>query len=95
MAAAPTGGWQAAKSDVEDCDVSLMTQAFLIETYGPRLGIEHLSKVLGFAPNTIYNQVAKKVFPIATYLDAGQRWADYRDVAQYLDDCRARATTPA
>lgn len=74
--------------------MSLMTQAYLLEAYGPRLGVEQLGKVLGMKANTIYNQVAKKAFPIKTYLDAGQRWADYRDVAQYLDECRDRAATP-
>ena len=43
----------------------------------------------------LYNHVAKDTFKIPTYLDGGQRWSDYRDVAEYLDSCRGRATKPA
>lgn len=75
--------------------MSLLTQAYLLETYGPRLTIEKLGKVLDIATNTIHNQLARKAFPIKTYLDAGRRWADYRDVAAYLDECRAGADSLA
>jgi hypothetical protein len=75
--------------------MSIITQAFVAETYGLRLSVEKLAKVLDIAPNTIYNQVAKKTFPVKTYLDGGQRWADYRDVAAYLDECRERAAIRA
>jgi hypothetical protein len=75
--------------------VSLLTQAYLLETYGPRLTVEKLAKVLDIATNTIHNQLARKAFPIRTYLDAGRRWADYRDVAAYLDECRAGADSLA
>jgi predicted DNA-binding transcriptional regulator AlpA len=75
--------------------MSLMTQAIVAETYGLRLTMDQLAKALGIARNTIYNHVAKGTFTIPTYLDGGQRWADYRDVAAYLDACRDRATMPA
>lgn len=61
--------------------MSLMTQAYLLEKYGPRLAIEHLAEVLGMAKGTIYNQISAQTFPVPTYVDAKQRWADYRDVA--------------
>ena len=74
--------------------MSLLTQAYLLETYGPRLTVEKLAAVLDIATNTIHNQLAKKTFPVKTYLDGGRRWADYRDVAAYLDACRDRAGSP-
>ena len=74
---------------------SLMTQAIVAETYGLRLTMDQLAKALGIARNTIYNNVAKGTFNLPTYLDGGQRWADYRDVAAYLDAGRGRATMQA
>lgn len=71
--------------------MSLMTQAYLLERYGPRLGIQQLVEVLGMAERTIYNAISAKTFPVPTYVDGGRRWADYRDVATYLDECRAKA----
>lgn len=71
--------------------MSLLAQAFLLEQYGPRLSIEQLATVLHLSKNTIYNQVAAGTFAVPTYLDGGKRFADFRDVAGYLDACRARA----
>lgn len=73
--------------------MSLITQAYLVEKFGLRLNVEQLGQVLDLAPNTIYNQVAKKTFVVPTYLDGGKRFADYRDVANYLDKCRLLAQT--
>lgn len=72
--------------------MSLMTQAYLLEKYGPRLNVEQLANVLGMAKGTIYNQISAQTFPVPTYVDQKQRWADYRDVASYLDDCRGKST---
>lgn len=71
--------------------MSLMTQAYLLETYGLRLGLDDLAQVLGMSKSTIYNQISAHSFPVRTYVDAGKRWADYRDVADYLDECRKQA----
>ena len=71
--------------------MSIMTQAFVAEKYGLRLTVDQLADVMGIARNTIYNQLAKGEFKVATYMDGGKRWCDYRDVATYLDDCRSRA----
>lgn len=71
--------------------MSLLAQAFLLEQYGPRLSLEQLAEVLHRAKNTIYNQVSKGTFEIPTYLDGGKRFADFRDVAEYLDACRSRS----
>jgi predicted DNA-binding transcriptional regulator AlpA len=72
--------------------MSLLTQAYLIERYGPRLNVEQLSEVLGMPSGTIYNKVSAGDLELPTYVDGKRRWADYRDVATYLDSCRAKAT---
>ena len=71
--------------------MSLLTQAYLLEQYGPRLSVDQLAKVLDRKSTTIYNQVSAGSFEIPTYLDGARRFSDYRDVAAYLDACRARA----
>ena len=71
--------------------MSLLAQAFLLEQYGPRLSIEQLAAVLHLARSTIYNQIAAGTFAVPTYVDGGKRFADFRDVAAYLDECRVRA----
>ena len=64
----------------------------MTEKYGrARLTMDELAAELGWARNTVYNQVSAGTFPVATYVDGGRRWADVRDVASYLDACRARA----
>ena len=75
--------------------MSLLTQAIVAEKYGLRLTVEQLGECIGLARNTIYNKLAKGEFKITTYLDGGQRFCDYRDVATYLDECRARAKLDA
>jgi hypothetical protein len=74
---------------------SLLTQALVAETYGLRLNIDQLSKALGLTKGAIHNQISAGTFQIATYLDGGKRWADYRDVAEHFDNCRRAAKTTA
>jgi hypothetical protein len=76
-------------------DGSLITRAFIFERYGPRLSVAELAELLKLARGTILNQISAERFPIATYVDAGQRWADYRDVAAHFDACRGRAREAA
>lgn len=71
--------------------MSFLTQAYLLEKYGPRLSMKQLAEVLGVAVNTIYNQRASGTLAVKVYED-GQLWCDYRDAAAYLDQCRERAT---
>lgn len=75
--------------------MSLLSQAIIAERYGLRLTLDQLADALTMSKNTIYNQVSAGTFPVPTYLDGNKRFADYRDVATYLDACRARATTQA
>lgn len=69
--------------------MSLLHEVLVAEKYGLRLTVEQLADALGLARNTIYNQLAKGTFGIKTYLDGGKRFADYRDLAAYLDQQRA------
>lgn len=74
---------------------SLVTQMFIADRYGLRLNIEQLASVLGLSKGAIYNQISSGSSPIITYVDGGKRWADYRDVAEHLDQCRAAARAAA
>lgn len=75
--------------------MSLLSQAIIAERYGLRLSLDQLAEALDMSKNTIYNQVSAGTFPVPTYVDGKKRYADYRDVASYLDSCRERATTQA
>lgn len=71
--------------------MSLLTQAYFLEKYGPRLDVKQLAEELGVEPKTVQNQVSAKTFQIPTYVDQGKRWADARDVAAHFDAMRALA----
>jgi hypothetical protein len=75
--------------------MSLMLTAYLLERYGPRLGTDELAQVLGIAPRTLENKLYRGEVPLPTYKDQGKVWADCRDVAEYLDECRKRAKEEA
>ncbi|MES2603553.1 MAG: hypothetical protein V4603_01380 [Pseudomonadota bacterium] len=68
--------------------MSLLSQAYIVERYGLRLNVIQLAEVLGITKSSLYNQFSAGTCPIKTYLDCGKRWADFRDVADYLDHCR-------
>ena len=69
--------------------MSLLHEAIVAEKYGLRLTVEQLGSAICLAPQTIYNQIAKGVFRVPTYVDGGKRYCDYRDLAAYLDSRRA------
>ncbi len=71
--------------------MSLMIQAHLLDRYGPRLDAEALGKVLGIETKTVQNKIAANTLGIKTYVDGSKRWADVRDVADYLDSLRVVA----
>ena len=76
--------------------MSLLTEAFLLERYkSPRLTMIQLAEVLRYkSRSTIYNKINDGTFPIPTYKgENGGRYADARDVAEYLDRCREEAKT--
>lgn len=74
--------------------MSFLTQAYLLDRYGPRLSMAELAHELGWALKTVQNHAAAGKLPIPTQRDAGGRWADYRDVAEYFDSVRP-SRTPA
>ncbi len=75
--------------------MSLLHEAIIAEKYGLRLTVDQIADALGLARNTIYNQIAQGTFKVKTYVDGGKRYADYRDLAAYLDAVSGRATTQA
>lgn len=64
---------------------SLVSQMVVFERYGARLDAGGLSELLQVSRGTVLNQISAGRFPIPTYVDGGRRWADFRDVAAYLD----------
>lgn len=56
-----------------------------------RLNLEEVAAELGLARNTLYNLIGSGEFPVPTYLANGRRYADVRDVGEYLDQCRDEA----
>jgi hypothetical protein len=72
--------------------MSLITQAFIVEKYGLRLNVDQLADILGVTKPALYNQFSAGTCPVKTYVENKKRWADYRDVAEYLDECRTIAT---
>lgn len=75
--------------------MSLLHEAIIAEKYGLRLTVDQIADALGLARNTIYNQIAQGTFRVKTYVDGGKRYADYRDLASYLDEVSGRVKTPA
>lgn len=71
--------------------MSLLTQAYLLEKYGPRLNMEQLSEALGIAVSTLHKRIGSRDIDLPTYVDGKMRWADARDVAEYLDRMREQA----
>ena len=71
--------------------MSLANHALLFDKYGPRLGMAQLAEFLHVAEPTLYNQISAGICPVKTYREGKQRWADVRDVAEYLDQVRALA----
>lgn len=71
--------------------MSLLAQMVLIEKYGLRVDLERLAEILETTQPNIRRKISEATFEIPTYLDGGKRWADIRDVADYLDQRRQQA----
>lgn len=72
--------------------MSVLITALLIEKHGRlRLTMRELADELGWSYSTLRNKLAAGQCPVRTYLDGGTRFADVRDVVEYLDRCRAAA----
>ncbi len=68
--------------------MSLVTQAFIFERYGPRLNADQIAEVMGITKPALFNQISAGTCGMKTYLEGGKRWADYRDAAAYFDELR-------
>ena len=62
-----------------------MTQAHLLDKYGPRLSMEQVAEVLGLHPVTVRKMFMNGELPIRTYKHGARRFASYQAVAEYLD----------
>lgn len=71
--------------------MSLLTQMVLIEKYGLRVDLERVADILKTTTPNIRRKISDNTFQIPTYIDNGKRWADIRDVAEYLDQRRQEA----
>lgn len=71
--------------------MSLMTQAYLLDKFGPSLSMADLGPLLGIDGKTASNKASAGVLGVPTVLRDGKRWADYRDVAAYFDSEREKA----
>ncbi len=71
--------------------MSVVTIALLFDRYGPRLDMTQLAEVMRVEERTLYNQISAGTCPIKTYREGRNRFADVRDVADYLDQARALA----
>jgi len=67
----------------------------IVDKYGPRLNTSDLALALRKSPEYIRNWISAGTFPIKTYKESetqsAPRYADARDVAEYLDHLRDRA----
>lgn len=75
--------------------MSLLTCAYILEKFGPRLTMGQLATLLAMSEGTIRNQVSAETFPIPTYKEGAARYAAYDAVAEYLDDMSKKAREQA
>jgi hypothetical protein len=71
--------------------MKLLTQAFILEKFGPRMTMAQLATLLCMSEGTIRNQVSAETFPIPTYKEGAARYAAYDAVADYLDAMSQKA----
>lgn len=71
--------------------MSILTQMALIEKFGLRVDLERLAKILDTTPPNLRRKISEGTLGIPTYADGTKRWADIRDVAEYLDRCPEEA----
>ena len=75
--------------------MKLLTQAYILEKFGPRLTMAQLATLLCLSEGTIRNQVSAECFPIPTYKEGAGRFAAYDAVADYLDAMSEKARAKA
>ena len=75
--------------------MSMLNQMYLLERYGLRLNVEQLAEVMDSTPAAIHRRISDGTLEIQTYIDSKKRYADIRDVAQYMDLKRDAARNAA
>lgn len=75
--------------------MSLLTQAYILERYGLRLGAEQIAQVMGITVPAVHTARSRGTLELKCYVDGGKLWADYRDVADYFDRAREGAREAA
>lgn len=75
--------------------MSLLTRAYILEKFGPRMTMGQLATLLAMSEGTIRNQVSAETFPIPTYKEGAARYAAYDAVADYLDTMSRKAREQA
>lgn len=65
--------------------------ALMLKYQRMRLTMDEVADELGIARNTLANQRARGDDIVPTYLEGNRRYADVRDVGEYLDRQRAAA----
>ncbi|WP_175994438.1 hypothetical protein [Burkholderia vietnamiensis] len=75
--------------------MSLLTRAYILEKYGPRMTLAKLAQLLLISEGTIRNQISAETFPIPTYKEGAARYASYDAVADYLDNMSNKARLDA
>lgn len=71
--------------------MSLLTQAHLLDRYGPLLTVEQLGQVLHLEPGTVRNQVGRGDLGIPVIRRGKAPLFAVEDVAKYLDRLREMA----
>ena len=71
--------------------MSLLTQAYILDKFGPRLSTDQICEVMQITKPAFYNQISAGTCAMKTYLEGGKRWADYRNAAEFFDVARQQA----
>jgi len=70
--------------------MSLVTQMFLLDKYGPILSVANLADLMDRDEQTIRNQISAGAFEIPTTRNrSGRRVAHYQDAAAYIDSLKS------
>jgi hypothetical protein len=72
-------------------NITQTTEQYLLDTVGVKIPFSKVAAIVGLKPSTARNQASSGAFPIKTYMDCNRRYADFRDVAAYLDKQRESA----
>ena len=61
----------------------MMTMAYFLDKYGPRLTVEQVAHEMGWSEKSVYEMLARGEFPIPSYREGKRRWVSYQAVAEY------------